>query len=344
MARSRGRHLVCWSVVGLFAVAATAFVAPLQQAPKTSAGQGLLGQRAAWRAEAPRQAQDSGRSLAAPLCLLLLAYAARSATRQPAKGCTKPAVVLLSAPADLSPAPESSVHICTPNCRHHVGQAPAPQVEPVPPPPTMQLTSNGAHRGPARAGHSQLDLGAAFSAGTCNCDACNPGGVDSVTMQAVPEAAPAAATSAPAAAQGAEPGILCGGLAASAKTRPVRPGTRRANAQRSTRSARRAVGARLMPKPTAEPTVRSFDISKVRAKLQNGIRGAGSLRSGGRRREPRFTESGATGQGIVMKSVYRVFIRSSLRLKCAMDFASNDSFQHACIDLGVVPHHPGIRI
>ena len=25
-----------------------------------------------------------------------------------------------------------------------------------------------------------------------------------------------------------------------------------------------------------------------------------------------------------------------MRLKCAMDFASNDSFQHACIDLGVV--------
>eukprot|EP00439_Symbiodinium_sp_Y106_P051544 s1657_g6.t2 len=299
MARSRGRHLVCWSVVGLAAVAATAFVTPLKHAPSTSAGQGLLGHRAAWRAEAPKQAEDSGRSLAAPLCLLVLAYAARSATRQPtSKGCTKPAVVLLSAPTDLSPAPESSVHICTPNCRHHVGQAPAPQVEPVPPPPTMQSTSNGAHHGAARAGHSQLHLGAAFSASTCNCDACNPGGVDSV-MSAVPEAAPAAATSAPAAAQGAEPGILCGGLAASTQTRPVGPGTRRANAQRSTRSARRAVGARLMQKPTAEPTVRSFDISKVRAKLQHGIRGAGSLRSGGRRREPRFTESGATGQGIV---------------------------------------------
>ncbi|CAE7415222.1 unnamed protein product, partial [Symbiodinium sp. CCMP2456] len=200
MARSRGRHLLCWSVVGLAAVAATAFVTPLQHAPSTSAGQGLLGHRAAWRAEAPRQAQDSGRSLAAPLCLLLLAYAARSATRQPAKGCTKPAVVMLSAPADLSPAPESSVHICTPSCSHHVGQAPAPQVETVPPPPTMQLTSNGAHRGSARAGPSQLDLGAAFSAGTCNCDACSPEGVDSV-MPAVPEAAPAVATAAPTAAQ-----------------------------------------------------------------------------------------------------------------------------------------------
>eukprot|EP00439_Symbiodinium_sp_Y106_P052070 s1657_g6.t4 len=112
MARSRGRHLVCWSVVGLAAVAATAFVTPLKHAPSTSAGQGLLGHRAAWRAEAPKQAEDSGRSLAAPLCLLVLAYAARSATRQPtSKGCTKPAVVLLSAPTDLSPAPESSVHI-----------------------------------------------------------------------------------------------------------------------------------------------------------------------------------------------------------------------------------------
>ncbi|CAE7440664.1 unnamed protein product, partial [Symbiodinium pilosum] len=56
---------------------------------------------------------------------------------------------------------------------------------------------------------------------------------------------------------------LCGSLTPTLKVRSQRhSGKRRAHAQRSTRSARRATGARLMSKPTVVPTVRSFDISK----------------------------------------------------------------------------------
>jgi len=249
MARSSGRSLLGLSLC-LALAAGAAFLAPVQRATATSPSPGSFEKKTTWRLSAPAARESSSRSLA-PLALLALAWAARSATRPGPKPTARKAVVTLAAPQTVT-----------------LPTAPTPRAAPE----TSEGWSPDAEL---------IDL--------------SP--VASPTVAELPEDLA---------------GIFCAAPALAAKARPQRHTKRRAGTPRSTRSARRAIGARLMAKIPAEPVKRSFDISKVRLKLQHAIRGTGSARTVGRGREPHFTESGATGQGIVMKSVYRVFIRSSL--------------------------------
>jgi len=184
-------------------------------------------------------ASAQGVSLAAPLCLLAVAWVARSSNKINKKPLKRQPVVVLSAstrpvfqtPASVVPSITQLIDL-----EDEVNTAPVPEtdfsfmeasVEPQPPPPTSMGRPKGGHN---------------------------------------------------------------------------RKG-------RSSRTARRSIGARLArPNQVPVATAPSYDISKVRSKLQSGLCGRGPSRTSCRAREIRSQVRNATAQGIVVYSGLRFSI------------------------------------
>lgn len=154
--------------------------------------------------------------------------------------------------------------------------------------------------------------------------------VASMNTMNVPSAAPASIDYLPAfSAEGAAVGLATGAATlhqalpgqADFRQPGARGGATGRNSAGAERRSRRNIGAWLQQQQTpqaAEPRYTSFDPSKVRLKVQSGLRMRAQQRSAQRRREQRSPDSASPGRSLLEHNMSQLFVTYSEKTSTSM--------------------------